>query len=137
AVVVAAAISGFWWMEGLFATRLEYLDSVASVRPYSYFVVANLGALVVVLGPAPVAGLARLRSGGLALLVVGALAAVALADLSGLSKGEVERIWLPFAVWLVPAVAALAVDGRRVPTGWLWAQVVLALAVQLLVRTHW
>ena len=27
-------------------------------------------------------------------------AAILIADLSGLSKAEVERIWLPFAVWL-------------------------------------
>ena len=36
-----------------------------------------------------------------------ALAAVAVADLSGLSKGEVERIWLPFVPWVLLATAAL------------------------------
>ena len=41
------------------------------------------------------------------LLVGGGLAAVAIADLSGMSKGEVERIWLPFLPWVLLAAAAL------------------------------
>ena len=36
------------------------------------------------------------------------LAVVALADLSGMSKAEVERIWLPFVPWAVLATAALS-----------------------------
>jgi hypothetical protein len=39
----------------------------------------------------------RLRDRQLWLLVGAALTAVLLADVSGLSKAEVERIWLPFA----------------------------------------
>lgn len=137
AVLGAAGLAGFWWVEGLLATRVEYRESVAAVRPYGYFLVANLAALAVVVGPATAAGLARLRSGGLGPLVAGALAAVALADLSGLSKGEVERIWLPFAVWLLPAASAVLDTGRRSPVPWLAAQAGVALAVQIGVRTHW
>ena len=55
--------------------------------------------------------------------------------LSGMSKGEVERIWLPFAIWVLPAGAALAV-GRRHPA-WLAAQVAFAIGVQTLVRSPW
>jgi hypothetical protein len=62
------------------------------------------------------------------------VAAVALADLSGLSKGEVERIWLPFAIWLIVATALLPTSARR---GWLIAQAALALAVNHLVLTVW
>jgi hypothetical protein len=39
--------------------------------------------------------------------VLAALAAVVVADLTGLSKAEVERLWLPFAVWLVVPCALL------------------------------
>jgi hypothetical protein len=67
-----------------------------------------------------------------ALLVLAALAAVAVADLSGLSKAEVERIWLPFAVWLVVPCALLPR-----PRAWLIAQAVLALAVNHLLLTVW
>ena len=37
-------------------------------------------------------------------------AAIAFADLSMLSKAEVERIWLPWAIWLPAACAALPRD---------------------------
>jgi hypothetical protein len=56
------------------------------------------------------------------------------ADLSGLSKAEVERIWLPFAVWLVAAAALLPAQQIR---WWLTAQAVVALAVNHLLLTTW
>src|SRR5690606_40901761 len=43
----------------------------------------------------------------LAVLVAGALLALLIADLSGMSKAETERIWLPFTLWLLPACAFL------------------------------
>ena len=61
-----------------------------------------------------------------------ALAAVVVADLTGLSKAEVERIWLPFAVWLVVPCALLPR-----PRMWLAAQALLALAVNHLLLTVW
>ena len=68
--------------------------------------VGNLAALAIATGPAVAVGLARLRNARVWWLVGGAVAAVMLADLSGMSKGEVERIWLQFAVWLLPAAGA-------------------------------
>jgi uncharacterized protein YPO0396 len=44
----------------------------------------------------------------------------------------VERIWLPFAVWLVVPCALLPR-----PRAWLAAQAVLALAVNHLLLTVW
>jgi hypothetical protein len=82
-------------------------------RPYSYFVWANLAAFSFAVGPAFWAGVRRAVAvpralpAAAALLVLAALAAVAVADLTGLSKAEVERIWLPFAVWLVVPCALL------------------------------
>jgi hypothetical protein len=67
-------------------------------------------------------------------LSVSALVAIVLADLSGLSKAETERIWLPFAVWLLPALTLLA------PERWRFAlsvQVATALLVNHLLVTHW
>ena len=82
------------------------------------------------------------------LLVGAALVVVAIADLSGMSKGEVERIWLPFTPWLLLAGAALTSPDRsgeptrttRVrpgATGWLLGQVTLTILVESLVRTPW
>lgn len=140
AVIGLFWLAGFWWVEGLFATRVEYLESVASQRPYVYFLLANVAALALVTGPATWVGISRLRDRGVALLVSGGVGAVLLADLSGMSKGEVERIWLPFAVWVVPACAALWPSWRTHITpvrAWLALQAAVAIGVQLSVRTHW
>ncbi|MGH8976044.1 MAG: hypothetical protein ACRD0C_22890, partial [Acidimicrobiia bacterium] len=139
AVTAAFAAFGFWWWDGLAATRAAYVAGVASRRPYDYFLVANLAAFALAVGPAAVVGLTRLRERGPWLVVGGVLAAVAAADLSGLSKGEVERIWLPFVPWVLVATCALA--GRYRPgepaRSWLGLQVAVALGLQLAVRTPW
>ena len=132
--VLAFLSAGFWWVEGLLATRLQYLASVARDRPYFYFVVANLVAFALVVGPATVAALLRARPGGAWPLVAGALVAIALADLSGMSKGEVERIWLPFVPWVVIATGELPAAGRR---AWMGLTVATALALQMMVRMPW
>ena len=69
-----------------------------------------------------------------AVLCLGAAAAIVAADLSGLSKAEVERIWLPFAVWLPAAAVLLPESDRR---GWLCVQAGTALVVNHLVLTAW
>jgi hypothetical protein len=134
-VFLAFALAGFWWLDGLAATHGRYVAGVASRRPYWPFLLANLACLGIALGPALPVALARLRDRRLWWLVGGALAAIGIAALTGLSKGEVERIWLPFTVWLLPAGAALAA-GRR-GAGWLGAQVVFTVFVQTLVRSPW
>ncbi|NEB20167.1 hypothetical protein G3I46_27355 [Streptomyces coelicoflavus] len=49
-----------------------------------------------------------------------------------MSKAETERIWLPFALWLLPACAFLTR-----PRGWLTAQALLALLLNHLLATGW
>lgn len=132
----AAAWAGFWWFDGLAATRREYAESLARVRPYWYFLVADLAALAIALGPAIWVALARQR-GRVALLVTGgAMLAVVVADVSGLSKGEVERIWLPFMPWLMVAAGA-AFTSRTTRRRWLTVQVAWAIALQMIVRSPW
>jgi hypothetical protein len=67
-------------------------------------------------------------------LPLAALSAILAADLSGLSKAEVERIWLPFAVWLTAGAAMLPT-----PTRWFWliVQAATALLVNHLLLTTW
>lgn len=133
-VVVAFTAAGFWWFDGFADLRVIYAASAAATRPYGYFVWANLAALAFALGPAAIVALRRVPAlPRPALLLVGAaLAAILLADLSGMSKAEVERIWLPFAVWAMVACGALPHPRR-----WLLAQAVLALAVNHLLLTVW
>jgi hypothetical protein len=138
AVVVAFWLSGFWWVEGLLATRVRYWDGVASIRPYEYFLLANLAAFALVVGPATAVAVSRLRRAGPWLLPAAGLAGIVLADLSAMSKAEVERIWLPWAPWVLVATVALAASARaRVPRGWLGLQAATAVAIQVGVRTPW
>ncbi|TDB71669.1 hypothetical protein [Micromonospora sp. KC723] len=75
----------------------------------------------------------RLRAFGPAVVLSGSAALAVLgADLSGLSKAEVERIWLPFVVWLLAATAHLPARHRR---WWLAGQAATALAVNHLLFT--
>ncbi|HST42103.1 MAG TPA: hypothetical protein VLK58_21465 [Conexibacter sp.] len=136
-VVLGFALAGFWWLDGLNATRELYAAGVASRRPYLAFALIDLGALALATGPAVAVGLARLRNPGRplpprALLPAGALLAVTLATVSGMSRGEVERIWLPFMPWLLLATCALPRPRR-----WLAAQLALALTLQLGARSPW
>lgn len=131
-VLGAFAGLGFVWLEGLRATEELYAGGVAARRPHAAFIVINLAAFGLAIGPAAAAGLSRLRERGVWLLAGPMLAAIAIVSLSGLSKGEVERIWLPFVPWILVATAALR-PGR----GWLAAQLALALALQAGVRSPW
>lgn len=148
AVTAAFLAAGFWWYDGYAQLLIRYVQpgEYGGLRPYSYFVWANVAALVVVVGLATVVGLRRLTAAAwdpdrrttgvtvLAALAGAALLAVTLADLSGLSKAETERIWLPFAVWLLPAAALLPRPDAR---WWLAAQAGTALAVNHLLLTVW
>ncbi|WP_371600388.1 hypothetical protein [Streptomyces sp. NBC_00564] len=148
-VPLAFTLAGFDWWEAYRLLVTRYYQGAARVRPYGYWVWANLACTVLIAGPATVAGLrwagaaslhkdlrARLRPPApelrLALLVLAALLALLIADLSGMSKAETERIWLPFVMWLLPACAFL---GR--PRAWLAAQATLALLLNHLLLTGW
>ncbi len=137
-VVGALWLAGFDYLHGLEITRRQVAESVQRTRPYGFSLVSNAAALAIACGPAAVVGLVGLRDRRLWLVVGGALGAVALAALIGLSKGEVERIWLPFTVWLLVAGAAAV---RRWGPGslrwWLGAQVVVAIGVEAIFRTGW
>jgi hypothetical protein len=134
AVTLVFLAAGFWWFDGLSGTVTRYGAGVSSQRPIAWFAVANLGALALVLGPAAAAGLARLRRAPASALTWAALAGVLAADLSGLSKGEVERIWLILVPWIL--VACATIDLRRA-RGMLALQGLAALAIQTGVRTPW
>ncbi len=133
--VLAFVPFGYWWVAGLFGTRDEYF-SLGLDRPYWFFVVSNLAAWALVLGPATAVALARLRDRRLWILVGGGVAAALLADLTGLSNAEVERIWLPFSLWVLPAGAVLG--GHRFATrGWLALQVASAVALTAVITPRW
>ncbi len=145
AVVLTFAVLGFAWWEAYPALHDRYWAGIASTRPAWYWVFGNVGALLLVAGPILPAALgagadrlralvARRRPDPVAALVAAGVAMVAVADLSLMSKAEVERIWLPFLPWMLLAVAWLPERWRR----WgLLAQAVAAVLLQHLVRTLW
>lgn len=221
AVVVAAfTAAGFWWVDGYHLVVERYYQGIASERPYSYWVWANLAATVCAVGlataasgyrvwaglrllplrsarsaarpdepgsadgarvrpralarrsdvgrssesepetrritashneidasPAPAAPtsslitparewLARWRSevDPAALVAAAGVLAILAADISGLSKAETERIWLPFEVWALAGTALLPRDNQR---GWLTVQAVGTLVIAHLILTNW
>ncbi len=146
AVAGGMTTAGFNWFQGVSLLTGRYYQGVAAQRPYAYFVWANLAALAVSAGPAVAAGLARAvpsvlrrRRGGSdtfvpAVLACAALLAVLIADVTGLSKAETERIWLPFAIWLVAATALLPPKSAKYLLG---VQVAVALLVNHFLLTHW
>jgi hypothetical protein len=152
-VVLAFAVWGFSWWSAYPVLVQRYWDGVATKRPFGYWVWADLAALVFSAGPlvgaSVAAALARLRgmrstAGGervvlrgervVVALTVAALATVLVADLSGMSKAEVERIWLPFVPWLLVSTALLPPHWRRFG---LAGQLCFALLLQHLLFTGW
>lgn len=138
--------TGFVWWDGLAATRERYVVGVASRRPYEYFLVGNLAVLLLAVGPATVVAFTRLRRSLLSVLVVSGLAAVLIANGSGMAKGEVERIWLPFFPWIVAATAAFAPSvvgaasdrvARRRAFPWFVVQIAVTMLLAVGVRSRW
>ncbi|MFC9682399.1 hypothetical protein [Streptomyces sp. NPDC056948] len=146
-VPTAFTLAGFDWWEAYHLLVTRYHQGAGGIRPYGYWVWANLACTVLITGLATAAGLRRTGAvllhrradtpdraaeARLALLVSAALLALLVADLSGMSKAETERIWLPFAGWLLPACAFLPR-----PRAWLTAQALLALLLNHLLFTGW
>jgi hypothetical protein len=109
---------------------------VAPDRQYHVFVWLDIAAFAAAVGPAAAGALGALRERGAWLLTGGALVALAVADLSGLAKGEVERIWLPWAPWVLVAAGAFPAS-IAVRRRWLGGQVAFALGLQVALRSSW
>ena len=140
-VFTAFALAHFWWFTGLKTTREFYWKGTAQFRPWAYFFVSNIAVVVIATGPAIVAGAGRLvtrrrRSGQIWLLALGAVIAIMAANISQLSKGETERIWLPFFTFLIPlaAVGEPSVGRQRF---WLTIQITLTLVLQMGLTSKW
>ena len=147
-VVAAFTVAGFFWPIGYDLVIERYYQGIATDRAYAYWVWADLALMAVAAGPVAAVILRRaVLAGRDALtapqpraasapwfLVLGATAAILAADLSGYSKAEVERIWLPFAVWLMSGAALIPAADRRI---WLAVQAAVALTVNHLLLTPW
>jgi methylthioxylose transferase len=138
-VVVAFWAAGYTWWEAYPVLRERYYEGFGGERPYQYWVWADFAAWTFTVGLVTWAAFPRMWSAvrqrvPLAVLATAALVAIIVATLTGLSKAEVERIWLPFTLWIVP-VAAFIGDRWRRPL--LLSQIVLAVLLQTLLLTRW
>ena len=122
-VVAVAAIHvalGFDWIAGLAQLWVRYYQGIASQRPYAYFVWADLAAWLVSCSPLLAVGIVRAvtaisrwqrenwsQDRIVALVALSGLLAALVADVSGMSKAETERIWLTFGVVTHTSVALL------------------------------
>ena len=142
-VVLAFSLAGFNWLEGLAVLRVRYYQGIANRRPYFYFVWANFGAFSISTSPfvflilrRAAASLRGLRASGweftqaqiAAAISVGGFAAILIADISGMSKAETERIWLPFAMLCWAGCATLR--------GWLRIAVLVGSVISALLVNH-
>jgi methylthioxylose transferase len=129
-----AGVAGFWWPDGLAATGDAYWRGIGGERPGLYATLAgNPAALALATGPAVAAGLVsvfRVPDRRAWVLPGAAVVALVVADLSQLTRGEVERIWLPFVPWL-----ALVAPGDR--RRWLAGQAGVALLLQAAIVSAW
>jgi hypothetical protein len=138
---------GFNWVSGLVALRVRYNQGVAGDRPFSYFVYADLAAWLVSCSPLLAIGVVRSmtvlgkgRTGPwtqdriVAVLALSGVLAALVADFSGLSKAETERIWLSFGVIAYSGLALLRGQRARwaLATSAAWA-----LLVNHLLNTGW
>jgi methylthioxylose transferase len=148
AVIAVHLALGFNWFSGLAALRIRYYQGIASQRPYSYFIYANLAAWLVSCSPLLAIGIVRsiatlsrrcprgswTQDRVTALLAGSGVLAALMADLSGLSKAEAERIWLSFGVVAYSGLALFRGQSAR----WaLIASATWALLVNHLLNTGW
>jgi len=143
-VVLGFAALGFAWWDAYPVLTERYFDGIAADRPQSYWWYADLALLVISAGPLLLSGVltagstalssARRSASVVLTLVASIVLVVAAADASGMSKAEVERIWVPFVPWLTLSFALLPERWRRWGLG---LQVLTALVVQHLVYTAW
>ena len=144
ALGVAAVVGMFWmagytWWDAYPVLRERYYDGIGGERPYQYWVWADFAAWTFTVGLATWAAFPRMWSHArqkkpIAVLALTALTALVIASLTALSKAEVERIWLPFTLWIVAVPALLPPSWRR-PL--LLTQVVAAILAQTLLVTAW
>jgi hypothetical protein len=132
--VLLYAATGFDVLGALQSTHRVYGFSVASMRPYAYWVLGSPAAFLAAMG-LPLAwyalrAVSRGRTPAVALAAVILIAAVL-----GFTKAETERIWL-FFVPLACVAAADVLPARRLPAV-LGLLAVQALAVELLLVTVW
>jgi methylthioxylose transferase len=135
---------GFTWPSGLSEAQADFSVRVGPHRSWAIWAALDILLLLVACGPALLRALRRVRLTPGWPFLVGAGLAVVFALASGLSRGEVERSWLPFFPWLlVPAVAPARrpapgePDAGPTPYLLIAAGAVGSIVIEAILRTTW
>lgn len=131
---VLAAWTGYDPVGALRATEAVYRHSLASARPYEFWLFGSPTAWLLMLG-VPTGWLALNGLAARAPAAVALAGVVAAAALLGFTKAETERIWLPFVPLACVAAASTVRPSRIRPL--LGALAAQALAVEILFYTIW
>jgi hypothetical protein len=120
-------------------THAAWAAGAGAHRPYVYFLAGDLAVLALLAGPAVAQAVPYLLrrpdplTARLGFLLGAVFVGTLALDISGVTRGEVERIWLPYAAWMTVGAAVHRAPARRM----LLAQVLVALLVQALVKSPW
>ncbi len=137
---------GFSWPDGLAAAGADVSGRGGGSRAWLGWAPLDVTVLAVACGPVLIRAARRWRMTPGWPFLAGAVPAVALGILTGLSRGEVERSWLPFFPWLL--VAALAPCPRpprrgdrttagELPTGLVAVGAAAAIIVEAVLASPW
>jgi hypothetical protein len=105
----AAQLAGFVWSSGFSVARRQVADTAPHQSLVAWLLV-DVVAVLAVTGPALVASARKIRRTPGWPFLVGAGIGLAFAVATGLSRGDAERVLLPFLPWLL--VAAVAPERR-------------------------
>lgn len=136
-----AQLAGFVWTDGLTVAQTDFSLRVEPHRSWLVWALLDLFLLAIACGPALAASIRKIRRTPGWPFTVGAGLAVVFAVGSGLSRGEVERSFLPFFPWLL--VAAMAPepgnDADSAPTPVLLIAIgaLTAVVLEAVLRTAW
>lgn len=128
------AATGFDPIRSLLAANDAYRVSVATVRPYAYWVLGSPAAFIVALG-LPISWYATRAVADRRAVAVALAGIVVAAAVLGVSKAETERIWLFMVPFACIAASTVLPARRLVPI--LGALVLQAFATELLFETIW
>ena len=140
-----ARAAGFVWPDGLTAAQADFSVRIGPERSWPLWIALDLVVLLIAAGPTMIPAARKIRRTPGWPFVVGATLAVGFAVGSGLSRGEVERSWLPFIPWLlVPAVAPErrpdrpgVVVAAAVPLGLITLGAAAAVILEAALRSPW
>jgi hypothetical protein len=133
-------IWGFVWPSGLSSARQRFFHGVGGDRSWLLWIFLDVLLLLVACGPAVVLAFQRFRMTPGWPFLIGSVSAVAFGLAFGLSRGEVERAWLPYYPWLLVPAVAPEVRGQPagpVPLVLLAVGALTGVVVESVVRSPW